>query len=715
MVSRGVIFVGMILAAAAAVAQSAKPGFSVQTENGQTTFHPGERIPLTLTFTSPDDTDFHIAPWENERGEEFGGFEEYQVTPASGWSDPLREYFDGRFPTTTHGWPWEAFKKAHPVTVKTDLNQWVRFEQPGDYLVRVVSHRVCREGQSQSLEVSATVALHIVDATPEWQKETLQSIRAVLAGRINQRWSDAMDDLRFLGTGDAIDDLTEKLGQPIANADSEAMLGLIAMPISLRPQAIASVNRRLNEPGFAVSWWYVCAMQYLQISPDLDGKAARQEIRNSNAALWSAIDAAAANKTAEAKATTEQTLLLFGHNTRNPNVSRRMAAVLPDSFLQLDINSQILDLEIEWNELRKPQFAAVLAALAKTASDMNQSAPLRDELQVNVFRRWFELDPEGARREMLDEIGSATPKLSATALSFRPPEPLPQFESVWAAAFLAADTQRQELVLGPLLVRFGTGAATQTMIEKLKMPPHPYSCNAHVAALAYLVRFQSAEARPLLEREVKDNVAGCGANLITWITQEASGPALNDVAVENLGSSDVETVRTAIQYLTLYGRKEDEERLQRRYHAWIAEWKGKAAELDDPRADQKGDPYRLLIGGELANALLANQGWLADPALLTRLEAECVGREMCDGIENTRRLAATPYRVQVPSGIVWTMQVTVAQYAPQTQELLDAKVAQFPKGTHFVLTPVGPTDPQELDKVRALFEKHGMVLDGTNQ
>ena len=154
--------------------QALQPTLIVRTTNGQATFHIGERIPLTLTFTCPGEGHFYIAPWESERGEEFGDFEDFTASPASGSIDPLREYFDGRSPMTGHGWSWPPFVAEKPVTVNVDLNQWVRFEAPGDYSVRITSHRIAPANGSSPLEISSVLQLHIVAAPPEWQKERLR-------------------------------------------------------------------------------------------------------------------------------------------------------------------------------------------------------------------------------------------------------------------------------------------------------------------------------------------------------------------------------------------------------------------------------------------------------------------------------------------------------------------------------------------------------------
>ena len=82
-----------MLAALPLSAQQDQAALSFQTTNGQSTFHIGERIPLKLTFSSPNDTDYLIAPLVRGRGDEFDCNRFEVVSPAAGWSDPLEMYF----------------------------------------------------------------------------------------------------------------------------------------------------------------------------------------------------------------------------------------------------------------------------------------------------------------------------------------------------------------------------------------------------------------------------------------------------------------------------------------------------------------------------------------------------------------------------------------------------------------------------------------------
>jgi len=73
----------LVLAALSLRAQEPSVKLAVQAADGQTVFRIGERIPIKLTLTSADDTQYIIAPWVGGRGE--FDLEDFQVLFSGGW------------------------------------------------------------------------------------------------------------------------------------------------------------------------------------------------------------------------------------------------------------------------------------------------------------------------------------------------------------------------------------------------------------------------------------------------------------------------------------------------------------------------------------------------------------------------------------------------------------------------------------------------------
>jgi hypothetical protein len=255
------------------------------------------------------------------------------------------------------------------------------------------------------------------------------------------------------------------------------------------------------------------------------------------------------------------------------------------------------------------------------------------------------------------------------------------------------------------------------MIAKLNQPPSLYSCMAHALAVAYLVRFSPDDARPLLKREIAKADTGCNHSLLQWVSDNARAPVLNEVAVELLNDADPATVMDALQYLKSYGTKSDEKPLWERYVKWTQAWSAKAYIVDHPGPGMH-PCGEVCTGEELGKALIANQGWLANQSLISRVLHRCVGKEMCKQLQDLARSALPPYRVILldaadPGGLGVTESYNVAQYAPMSRDLLEAKISQYPLGTRFVLFRPWPLteDQRKLeDKVQAIFENSGTSL-----
>jgi len=706
----------LVLAVSSLSAQERRPALDVETANGQTVFHIDERIPLKLTFTSPNDTQYVIAPWSNGRGGEFD-FESFDVSPLTGWSDPLATYFAQDLPRTGHGWSWPPLLKSKPVEISLDLNQWVRFDQPGVYRVKVISHRV--GGVNRSGLQSNLIELHIVPAAAEWQDATLKRILPQLSSS-GAVFEGAVADLRYLATPAAIDEMTGKLREGYAFIASECSMGLIGLPSAMGDVAIASMNHRIDEPDFPISPLFFSTMSLLHVSCGLTAESIRQQRQSFEAILWQTVFSSISKKEPLARAETVQTLLGFGRNINTPEVKSQMASLLSASFLNLDDRNQIDDLRQHWDLLRSPGILPTLQALAKrpTANYGGPGPYSPEDLKSAAFKRWYELDPAGARSEILAQIGSAAPSLSSQALAFLPAEPLPQFEPIWAESFLRTTDQLEDDTLGSLLVKFGTGAATSQMIVKLNQPPSPYSYMSRALALAYLVRFSPDDARPLLKREIATSETGCSYSLLRWVSEHATAPVLNEVAVEALNNADPGTVLDALQYLKSYGTKADEKSIWDRYVKWTQAWSGKADILDRPEPGLHACG-EVCTGEELGTALIANQGWLADRTLISRVLHSCVGKQVCERLKDVARSAAPPYQVILPDaadplGIGFKQSYNVAQYAAMSRDLLDAKINQYPPGTKFVLFRTWPVteDQRKLeDEVQAIFKKNGMSLE----
>jgi len=505
-------------------------------------------------------------------------------------------------------------------------------------------------------------------------------------------------------------------------------MGLIGLPESLRKIAVASMSKRIGEPDYPVTGLFFSTMELLQVKAGSNAESIRQQRAAVESGLWQTVLSAVPMKDPAARAQTVQTLLTINRNVDGPEVKPQMSSLLRASFSNLDAFNQTEDLREHWDRLRSPEILPALEAIARLPSEnLGAVCPCASEdLKSLAFSRWYELDPDGARKEIFAQIGSPTPSLSAKALRFLPPKPFPKFEPLWADAYLRTTDQLQEIMLGSLLVRFGTGSAKAQMIAKLNENPRPNTCWSHSFALAYLTRFNPDDARPLLKREMGEDKTQptCNGELLRLISENGidalmAAPVLNEVALQALDDSNTANVRDAIQYLTVYGTAQDEKPIWDRYVKWAQDWKGNGDLPGRTAGSPSPDPNSFLIGEELAFALLWNQGWIADQALISRVLEKCVGEQMCKSLRDQARSAVPPYQV-IPgnaSGSIITGNMpscNIAEYRSMSLGRLEAKIRQYPRGSKFVMSPVWPEteDQRKLeDEIRATFEKYGMSLE----
>lgn len=208
-------------------AQGAKPRLELRTTSDQTVFHIGERIALTLTLTGPDNKKYSIDTANYDRSGRLD-IDTFEVSPATGWSDPLAQYFSqGAF--MGGGLRGSEHLSSKPVSFNADLNEHIRFDQPDTYRITATSHRVGTSGESLfprepylSLRSNA-IKIHVVPATTEWQAEKLHSVLAVLAAPVkkpatampSEELSAASADLRFLNSPAAIEELASHLREDL--------------------------------------------------------------------------------------------------------------------------------------------------------------------------------------------------------------------------------------------------------------------------------------------------------------------------------------------------------------------------------------------------------------------------------------------------------------------------------------------------------------------
>ena len=269
------------------------------------------------------------------------------------------------------------------------------------------------------------------------------------------------------------------------------------------------------------------------------------------------------------------------------------------------------------------------------------------------------------------------------------------------------------------MVRFGTGAAVPQVTDKLNKKVGEWACAPQAASLGYLVKFDPDVARGLLKRAIDargPGKTGCNHALFQDVSTYASDPVLTEAALASLDDPDQQVTMDSLIYLMGYGTKEAEKPIWDRYVKWSDTWAGKGDVLEHREAGSLvGNWQEIGLGENLGRALIANQGWIADAGLISRVLQRCVGAQMCQQLKQIAAAAGPPYNVTLyRSGVHENYQV--AQYSIKSLDLLEAKIEQFPRRTLFVLRPSSPQtgDQRALEsEAQVLFARRGMTLKKT--
>ena len=723
---RGMLLVGSLAGGlpSVSVAQKGDPVLTVRTVGGQTTFRIGERIPLELSFTATELKRYEMTNAGYDRNGRMN-YESFSVSPSSGWVDPLEAYFsNGSF--MGGGLFNEVALGPQPVVIPLNLNEWVRFDQPGTYRVTVNSSRVndttkgrLFSGKGGVPVTSNTLELEIVEATPEWKeqrlKEILQAKDSPPRSEAEQkRQREASSDLRFLGTDSAI--LQMAAGLRVEGHDCfDCAFGLMGLPGSKRDYALQAMSRQMADPQFAISSLFLTTLAVLR-SGDSSEPEVRQRYQEES---WRSALAALPHKEGKARALTVEMLESYRPPAITPEMKAQMDAVMSSSLAGLPDERQALQLDWNWDGIRAGVGVAELERIATLPSEVSEDKSVfyggRSELKAVALRRWYKIDPDAAMRAAMAEVGSARPSLKASQLYFLPKQSMPQLETVWADGLAKGDTD--STVLLGLMVRFGVGAAVAQVEGLLDKALEKPDCTWEAAALGYVVKFDPDRAGPLLDRALDvrgPENSGCRRWVLQEIGPYAHGLVVTKAAVKALSDPDHRVAINALLYLDSYGGKEAQNPVWERYVQWSDAWSGKQEELDARSRSSVEDSWvEEGLGQDLAQTLVQGQGWVADKELISRVSARCVGEQICALVKQAAAASLMPVRVSV-SETEGKMSGTVAQYGPQSLDLLVEKAAQFPDGTKFVLVPGLPqnTDQKALeDEVKAQFRAKGLKLE----
>ena len=697
---------------------------AVATEQRQ--FRIGETIPLQLSFSSTVKDQYQVNMAQYDRSGRMN-YEQFSVTPAAGAVDPLPTYNGGMGGLTNF-----KFLTPEPWTLKINLNEWLRFTQPGEYKLRISSYRVGVRDRSNPWGPSAVTArsneitLKIVAADPVWQKRTFEEAVAKLEApapapnQIQQYETtrrQALETLRFLGTADAVREMAKRMrGEDPGNLDYLCMLGLISSPE--HSIARTALEEAIADPDHPVDGNLLYALR--MVSDNANGPNA--DWRETSARILEQLVAALSSKRGKALAVSLNTAMgqAWDLNALPEQTTEKLRGQLVAVFDQLPLAERNTLLSFRWNQIKSPALLPLLKRYAESYRDFPEmrAVPAYDSLEFsgNALRRWYELDPTGAREAIITEITRPRPRYDTRVLGLLPDKTLPEADLALAEHFLAASDLDGQSNLASLIARYATDAILPQILDKLDSQIGRWACSIQSPILAYVLRVDPATARPRIEKAIAARGAGfsaCNHELFQVVSEIHYDPILEDLAIKSLDDPDPQVAMTAATMLGNFGSPAAEAALQERFVKWAAQWRGHEKDLEILFSDGVNEKlYQRGFGQNLVQALAAGNGWLTDQAELRRLSQLSKVRAIEQRFDEYIKLSeGEPLTIFVECA-PFRFHARVAQYEFQSIDTLENKLAQYPSGTKFVLvtSPAESAGDQTVADIRAFISSHGMSV-----
>jgi hypothetical protein len=480
-------------------------------------YRQGELIPLELSFTSSVSNRYQVNTASYDRSGRMS-YEKFLVEPANGTTDPVHVYFESSRVLMEGGLSNVRFLSDTPYVIHLDLNEWVRFDEPGNYRITVTSQRVSDMSGSKSFYrgeglKSNSIDLRIIEPDEAWQQSELKRILADFdasppsTGFLpnNQRLA-AVTALRYLGSADAARELARHLRGDENEVDWACMFGLIGSPNRLA--GYEEMKKLLVDPDFPVGAMFLTAIAIVPLDPAEPAEDLKQQ-RDAN---WkearSTLTAAVSIKRGKALAVSVDTVL----QNPGPNISQedrsKLVSLLIEDFSELSTKEKRRWLGDEWSTVKDAAWLPTLRAIAAEYADYpvpyapNQ-LPAYDyfKLSGDGLIHWYELDPEGARAAVLAEIVRQRPRFSANTLGMLPDEVLPNEERAIADHFLATDGDAVEGNLASLLNRYGDATVLEQVLPKIeRRVGGAWACITQNNAVAYVQKVDPEVGKTLIER-----------------------------------------------------------------------------------------------------------------------------------------------------------------------------------------------------------------------
>ena len=616
---------------------------------------------------------------------------------------------------------------GEPVTIA--LNNYLPSLAPGRYRAAFLYRKlVVREHYRSSTTwvyadppvyaVSNTVEFEVTAADAKWIEESVASCVATLGG------PEAHTEEAYLSRRAAAEQLSF-LDHPIAwrasldllPVESNALLA--GLTSSSEPDRVCRLMRdRLAAPAQAVSRYYmdrladVCRRAGLPDPPDVSAPEEErakyfESYRNFNAALYgdasAELAASLAGKGLEAKAWALGTLIFRVKDLRlnepeapEPEWISGLRQEFVKSFPKFGESRRRGLLNSVTGSFAWPELVPVL----ESALDAWKPGD-HYEYPDAALRALHAVAPERAREKILEELVKPETWLNPGQLEMLPASAVSGMDDALIEAL--AQAQRPGGWNPQLRMAALARYATRDALPRMKAIYESQERPCQPELMAYFVRVDPEYAGKLFrgdEWDMHADPAPCALRYFERTAALAMDPVLEEYIAAYLMHYIVRVKQVAARSLAEHGSASAAGPLWDAFRYFHDYWRD--------RGEPSWEGVQLEV--DLRNAIAYGKNWLADEADLRLIESLCITGQCVQRTREDLDYWKGPLRIRLlrfAEGIGGS----VAQYQRIVgMRDLKSKLAQFPRGTRFVLDARGPEAKAAATELRDFAANHGLAL-----
>jgi hypothetical protein len=620
---------------AEAVGQHVQVSLSIR--DGKTVFRSGEPIRLVVSFTA-DRPGYQV---ETTVDNNAPPDDQIQISPADGvfrWRELLSTPHD-------HGrdYSYITALSSQPIGLSMPLNYWFRFDEPGEYTVRVRTRRVrvAAPGLDGPLLPSLTTnevrfkVVMMTEREEEIEANRLGALLDTLPKNDPRAQTELCEDLAFLtgdaGTREKVRRYLNPQGANHGNWISDLGMGLyISRSTSL---VIGLLEADLRDPTRPIAHlmdlvnvrlWMEMPALVAAAQGDMNALRTRKSARL-DALRTEYVNEAVASlpqRTRSARRETAAWLVLLLRNYGDapvPDTPKLLPAVVRkvviDEFAELDPMTQSYLVEQHWKDIRDPKLLPALESMLASPDQWVREPPMAAILDIA---------PDRARPLFIAEMLRPRPLNSSAFLELRdqtlPEMDRPLFDQITRLAASSNERDRYELKdKTTFLARYASAAILADVQQLYETRGSELEQGTRVNLHAYLDRWDEVGGAERLERALaaeKDD-----ASLVYGLATTRYSKALDAVIRIRVDSADPGTAEAAALLLSNYGPADGRAVLEARLSRWMNEWSGRSAELE---ADPTKTSPQASLQAWLIRAILNGKAWKVSETDAALLKQSCV-------------------------------------------------------------------------------------------